>query len=271
MNEILSYELLETGNYTLRISNVFSVLFYIAIIIIIAFILKKLIYKSKHLDIPKKFTINKLIHYVLTTISVVICLHLLGFNISVLLAGSAALLVGIGFGLQNLFSDFISGIILLLDGTLSVNDYIEVNGEIYQVQEINFRTTRLIGRDENYVIMPNSELTANKVENWTYDKISSRFKINIGVEYSTDVELMMTTVQIVTQNHAKVLQAPKPFVRFEDYGNSALHFSVYFYSNEIFRIENIKSELRVEIFKALKKNNIGIPFPQRVVHIKNNT
>ncbi|MFO7869370.1 MAG: mechanosensitive ion channel [Bacteroidales bacterium] len=270
MNEFLSYTLLDTGNYTLRVSNIVSVIIYVTIIISIAFVLKKLVYKTRHIDLPKKFSINKLIHYFLATISFVICLHLLGLNISVLLAGSAALLVGIGFGLQNLFRDFISGIILLLDGTLSVNDYIEVNGEIYQVQEINFRTTRMIGRDENYVIMPNSELTANKVENWTYDKISSRFKINIGVEYSTDVELMMTTVQAVTQKHLKVLQDPKPFVRFEDYGNSALHFSVYFYSNEIFRIENIKSELRIEIYKAFKENNIGIPFPQRVVHIKNN-
>lgn len=269
MKEFLQTNIIELGNYTLKLHNVISLIVFIGFVILISFIIKRIIYKSSTLDLAKKFSISKLFKYLVIAISFVVSLHLLGFNVSVLLAGSAALLVGLGFGLQNLFNDFISGIILLLDRTLKVGDIIEVNSMIYKVQEINFRTTTVLGRDDNYIILPNSELTGNSVINWTHSEISSRFKVTVGVDYSTDIQTLMPVLKEVAKANKQVLNSPEPFVRFEDYADSALLFSVYFYTNEVFRVENIKSEIRVEIFKALKDNNISIPFPQRVVHIKN--
>jgi len=267
MKEFLEYKIFEIGTYTLRVSNIVSFLLFATIITIILMVMKRLIYRSHRIDSAKKFSINRLSQYVIVIFAILISLHILGFNITVFMAGSAALLVGIGFGLQNLFSDFISGIILLLDGTLKVGDIIEVNGMIYKVLKIDFRTTTVLGRDENNVILPNSQLTGNSVINWTHDKISSRFKITLGVGYETDIAVLMPLLKEVALRHEKVLKKPLPFVRFEDYGDSALIFSVYFYTNEVFRVENIKSEIRVEIFNELKKNSINIPFPQRVVHI----
>lgn len=228
-----------------------------------------MIFRSKKIDKAKKFSINKLIQYAVVIVSFIAGLRILGFDITVLLAGSAALLVGLGFGLQHLFNDFISGIILLLDGTIKMNDIIEVNGVIYKVEDIKFRTTTVIGRNEDYVILPNSELTSNQVVNWTHSQISSRFKISVGVDYSTDVDLLMKVLKEATIHHPQILKLPEPIVRFEDYGDSALIFGVFFFSNEIFRAEQIKSEIRIEIFKTLKENGINIPFPQRVVHHKN--
>jgi small-conductance mechanosensitive channel len=268
MKTYLDYELLKVGTYSLKLYNVLSFLIFIAIALVVMNVVKRLIYRSKSLETSKKYTVHRLTRYVAAVIVVVISLRLLGFNISVLLAGSAALLVGVGFGLQNLFSDFISGVILLMDGTLKVGDIIEVNGMIYKVQEINFRTTTVIGREENYVILPNAYLTGNSVVNWTYNEVASRFKINIGVAYSTDVPALMQLLKDVALSDENVLEIPEPFVRFEDYGDSALMFALYFYANDIFRVENIKSKLRVEIFKALADNNITIPFPQRVLHVK---
>lgn len=213
-----------------------------------------------------KYTVSKLLQYIIIFLSFIISLKLLGFNISVLLAGSAALLVGVGFGLQNIFNDFISGIILLLDGTLKVGDIIEVNGKIYKVLEISFRYTIVLGRDENYIILPNSSLTSNTVINWTHSEVASRFKITVGVDYSSDVPKVMRILKEVAAGHAKVLSKPEPFVRFEDYADSALIFGVYFYTDEVFRVENIKSEIRIQIYKAFKENGINIPFPQRVIH-----
>ncbi len=269
MKEFLQTNIIELGNYTLKLHNVLSLIVFIGFVILISFIIKRIIYKSSTLDLAKKFSISKLFKYLVIAISFVVSLHLLGFDVSVLLAGSAALLVGLGFGLQNLFSDFISGIILLLDRTLKVGDIIEVNSMIYKVQEINFRTTTVLGRDENYIILPNSELTGNNVINWTHSEISSRFKVTVGVDYSTDIQTLMPVLKEVAKANKQVLNSPEPFARFEDYADSALLFSIYFYTNEVFRVENIKSEIRVEIFKALKNNNINIPFPQIVVHIKN--
>jgi small-conductance mechanosensitive channel len=183
------------------------------------------------------------------------------------LAGSAALLVGIGLGMQQVFSDFVSGIFLLMDGTIKVGDVIEVKDMICKVQEIKFRTTLVTGRDENYIILPNSMLTKNEVVNWTHNKISSRFKIGVGVSYSSDVDLVMKILKEITEQHPMVLKDPAVSVRFQDYGDSALIFAVIFWSDEVYRIENIKSQIRIDIFRAFRDHGVEIPFPQRVVHM----
>jgi len=269
MTDFLELKLFEIGASSLKVSNLIYLAIYATAIIIFLYFLKRLIYRSKNIDKAKKFSLNKLLQYIVVILSFIAGLRILGLDITVLLAGSAALLVGLGFGLQHLFNDFISGVILLLDGTIKMDDVIEVNGVIYQVQDINFRTTTVIGRNEDYVILPNSELTSGKVVNWTHSQVSSRFKISVGVDYSTDVELLMKILKDAAASHPQILKQPEPFVRFEDYGDSALIFGVYFFSDEIFRVERIKSEIRVEIFKLLKDNDISIPFPQRVVHHKN--
>ena len=270
MKQLLDMTIVEFGTYTLKLHNVFSFAIFLCLVILALYVIKRIIYRSKSLDIARKFSIYKLISYVVVVIAFVVSLQLLGLDVSILLAGSAALLVGLGFGLQNLFSDFISGVILLLDRTLKVGDIVEVDTVIYKVLEINFRTTTVLGRNENYIILPNSKLTSNTVINWTHSEISSRFNVTVGVDYSTDVPILMKILKEAAQTHKGILATPEPFVRFEDYGDSALIFSVYFYTDEVFRVETIKSDIRIEIYKALKDNNIEIPFPQRVVHLKNN-
>ena len=269
MEEFLSTELIKIKDYKLELGTLIVLVIFIVVLVGVLKLVKKLIYRSKRLNTGEKFSLNKIVRYIIYAIAFIIILRIAGFDISVLLAGSAALLVGIGFGLQNIFSDFISGIILLLDGALKVDDIVEVNGRIYLVEEIRFRTTTVIGRDENYVILPNSELTRNNVVNWTYNKKASRFQIDIGVAYSTNVVELMELLKEVAKSTPRVLESPEPFVRFSDYGESSLRFGVYFYTHDIFRAEHIKSLMRVEIFKQLSARGIKIPYPQRVVHFRN--
>ncbi|MDQ6843645.1 MAG: mechanosensitive ion channel, partial [Bacteroidota bacterium] len=165
--------------------------------------------------------------------------------------------------------DFISGIILLMDSSIKVNDVIEVNGLVCKVQEINLRTTTVLTRDDKYIILPNSDLTENQLINWTHSHIASRFEVNIGVDYSSDVQLVMKVLKEAIDNQRDVLIEPKPFIRFTDYAESSLNFSIFFWSEEVFGVENIKSDVRVKVFRMFKENNITVPFPQRVVHIKN--
>lgn len=268
MKEFFDYELFDIGGYKLQLDTLISFIIFITVVVAVIVILKRLIYRSKKLNTAEKFSINKLSRYVIVLLAFIIGLRILGFDITVLLAGYAAVLLGLGFGLQHIFNDFISGIILLLDGSLKVDDIVEVNERIYRVEEINFRTTTVLGRDENYVILPNSELTGNRVVNWTYNQKSSRFQVDIGVDYATDVLELMEILKSVAKANQRVLEKPEPFVRFENYGESSLDFSVYFYTFEIFRVENIKSEIRIEIFKALKAKGINIPYPQRVIRFK---
>ena len=268
MKEILNKELFEIGGIELKLSTLIVFIIFIAVVSLVISLLRSVIYRSKRLSISEKFSINKILRYVIILIAFIIGLRILGFDITVLLAGYAAVLVGLGFGLQNIFNDFISGIILLLDGSLKVDDIVEVNERIYIVQEINFRTTTVLGRDENYVILPNSELTKNRVVNWTYSSKTSRFHVDVHVGYEANVLEVMETLQAVAKATSRVLENPEPFVRFESYGESSLGFAVYFYTTEIFRAENIKSDMRVAIFNALKEKGINMPFPQRVVHMK---
>lgn len=268
MKEVLNYTLLQLGDYIVRVSSLLKLMIFILVVFFILKLIRKAMFRSKKINLAKKYAIYNLVKYCIYVFSFVIGFEIIGFNISVLIAGSAALLVGVGLGLQNLFSDFISGIILLVDSSVKVNDIIEVNGLVCKVQEINLRTTMVLTRDDKYIILPNSDLTRNQLINWTHSDITSRFEVKIGVDYSSDVAMVMKILKNAVVNQEGVLQNPEPFVRFTDYGESSLNFSIFFWSEEVFRVENIMSAIRVKISELFIENNITVPFPQRVVHIK---
>ncbi len=264
--ELLNFKLFTIGKADISVSSlIFLVIFILALNFIVK-IIRKLIYRSQKLDESKKFTIFSLIKYVLYVVGFILGMNMIGINVSVLMGASAALLVGIGLGLQNIFSDFVSGIVLLLDSSIKVGDIIEVDNLVCQVKEINLRTTTVLTRDDKYVILPNTFLTKNNLFNWTHSNLNSRFDIQVGVAYSSDVQTVMDIIKSVTTANPKVAKTPEPFVRFNDYADSALIFNVYFWSSDPFRVENLKSELRVKYFEAFREHDIEIPFPQRVVH-----
>ena len=264
--ELLNFKLFTIGKADISVSSlIFLVIFILALNFIVK-IIRKLIYRSQKLDESKKFTIFSLIKYVLYVVGFILGMNMIGINVSVLMGASAALLVGIGLGLQNIFSDFVSGIVLLLDSSIKVGDIIEVDNLVCQVKEINLRTTTVLTRDDKYVILPNTFLTKNNLFNWTHSNLNSRFDIQVGVAYSSDVQTVMDILKSVTAANPKVVKTPEPFVRFNDYADSAFIFNVYFWSSDPFRVENLKSELRVKYFEAFREHDIEIPFPQRVVH-----
>ncbi len=268
MKEFFNYTLYQIGGYSIKVSSIIVFITFFVIVFILLRVLKTIIYKVRRIEVAKKYAIYSLIKYCVLVFSFIIGLQILGLNLSVLVAGSAALLVGIGLGLQNLFSDFVSGIILLVDSSVKVNDVIEVNGLVCKVQEINLRTTTVLTRDDNYIILPNTDLTKNHLINWTHNHIASRFEVTIGVDYSSDVKMVMKILKEATANQNGILNTPASFVRFTDYGESSLNFSVFFWTEEIFSAENIKSDVRKRIFELFKNNNITVPFPQRVLHIR---
>lgn len=266
MNEFFETTLFQQGNIKITIFTLvqIAILFFVIFVILVG--IRKALFRSPKLDIGRKYALFNLVKYIFIVLTFLFTLQILGFNLSVILAGSAALLVGLGIGLQNLFNDFISGIIILIDGTVEVNDIIQVNDIVCKVKEIKLRTTKVITRDERYIILPNSYLTSNLVQNWTHNNESARFEVRVSVEYSSDPQLVTNLLIEAAKNVNKIDQNKTPFVRFNEFADSALIFTVYFWSDEIFRIENIQSELRYKIFELFKQNGVGIPFPQRVVH-----
>ena len=266
IREFLNIRLFSIGTESIEVS---SLIFLIIFIIGLSFFVKlvrKIIYKNQKLDESKKFTIFSLVKYALYVLGFILGMNMIGINVTVLMGASAALLVGIGLGLKNIFSDFVSGIVLLLDSTIKVGDVIEVEKLVCQVKEINLRTTTVLTRDEKYIILPNTMLTKNSLINWTHSKLNSRFDIQIGVSYSSDVSDVINILQSVTGNHPKVSKEPAPFVRLNDYADSALIFKVYFWAADTFRVENLKSDLRIQYLEAFRKNGIEIPFPHVVLN-----
>jgi small-conductance mechanosensitive channel len=269
VKEFLDYELLRIGSYTLHVHNILAVILVIAMARLILAAVSKGISRSKQLETGAKYSIRQLVRYSLIVISLLIGITLLGFDLSVLFVGSAALLVGIGFGLQNLFNDFISGIIILFDNTVKVNDVIEVDGIVCRVKEIKIRTTTVMTREDKCIILPNSVITGGKVVNWTYSHLTSRFELTLNLAYTSDVPALMQVIKEVTLEHKAVSRTPEPSIRITKFAETYIEITVMFWCSEVFRVENIKSEIRVALFKALRERNVELPYPHRILHMHN--
>ena len=268
IKDILNYQLFEIGNVGITLTSVIFLIFFLLIVSTVLGFIRKLIYRTHKLDESKKYTIFSLTKYTVYVLSFILGMNMIGINVSVLLGASAALFVGGGLGLQNIFSDFVSGIVLLLDNSVKIGDVIEFDKLVCQVKEINLRTTTVLTRDDKYIILPNTMLTKNSLINWTHSQSDSRFEVDIRATYNSDVSEVMQILQTATENAPAVSKDPKPFVRFTEYGESAMIFNVYFWTSDVFRVENLKSDLRVKYYHAFKEHGIEIPFPQRVIHME---
>jgi len=266
-------------NYTFNLSDKIHISILDILILIIVFFATSFILKisrkivNKRLEDQDKdkfkvlFSFLKYFIYILVTI---IALDSLGIKISVLLAGSAALLVGLGLGLQTLFQDIISGIFMLLDKTIHINDVIEVDKKIGKVFEINLRTTRAMTIDDKVVIIPNHIFLTNTLYNWTQNGKLIIESIDIGVAYGSNLDKVKNLLLEAGKEHPKVLNSKNLDVLFMDFGNNSLQFRLRFSTTNSFMLPKIKSDLRFAIDKKFRKNNIQIPFPQRDIHIINN-
>ncbi len=237
----------------------------------VSFILRsiRVLYTKKldELDKLKFISVFKFIKYVIYIVVLFIILGTAGVNITPILAASAFLLVGIGLALQDLFQDILGGVFIILDKSLSVGDIIEVDSKVGRVMEIQLRTTRTITQDDKIIIIPNHKFLTDSIYNFTQNQKTTRENVSVGVAYGSDVDLVVKLLlQSVTSNN-DILKNPKPYVFFEDFGDSALMFNVYFYIKDSFRAPFIKSTIRFSIDELFRNNNVRIPFPQRDVHL----
>lgn len=258
--------------FDMRVLSIFTILLVFLIARLLSWIVTQLIlfsyYRRNEVDPGRRYAINQLVTYFIYVIAIYVMLENIGLDMTVLWGGLAALLVGIGLGMQDVFKDFISGIILLSERSVEVNDVVDVNGQVGRIKKIGLRTSLMLGRDDTMLIVPNSSLVSSHVTNWTHMDDKVRFSVEVGVAYGSDAVLVEKLLISVAKENAFVMKYPTPFVRFVDFGNSSLNFELFFWSHELMAIENVKSDLRFAIEEALRKNSISIPFPQRDVWIK---
>ena len=234
-------------------------------------VFRRIVFKTLNNDTKLKFRgILTFFNYLVYLIVILITLDNVGVKVSTIFAASAALLVGVSLALQTLIQDVFSGISILADQTVHVGDVIQVDGQVGRVENIMLRTTRAVTRDNKVLIIPNHKFLTSILYNWTENGSLTKEIIDFGVAYDTDIQLLKDAVIEIAKSHPKVLTKPEPFLLFEDYGDSALMFQLFFSMNNSFEANLVKSDLRFQIFEKLKALNIEIPFPQRVVTFKNN-
>lgn len=192
----------------------------------------------------------------------------LGLDFSNLAIVAGALSVGVGFGLQSIVNNFVSGLILLAERPIKAGDWIIVGGHEGIVRKISVRSTEIETFDRANVVIPNSMLISDTVKNWTLHNDTGRMPIAVGVHYDSDPEKVRDILLEVARQHPQVLSVPEPFVFFEDFGDSALNFILFVYLANVNRSFAVRTDLRIAILKAFRQNGIEIPYPQTDVHLR---
>lgn len=223
--------------------------------------------KMNEEDKLKFISLFKFIKYMVYVVVVLITVNMAGIDITILITASAALFIGLGLALQELFQDVIGGIFIIVDKSLSVGDIIEVDGKVGKVFEIKLRTVRALTRDDKVVMIPNHKFISDIIYNYTQNHKTTRESVKVGVAYGSDVQLVTRILDEIAQIQKGILKNPKPFVLFEDFADSALLFSLNFYITDSFVDPKIKSEVRYKIDAKFREHKIAIPFPQRDVHL----
>ncbi|MEM9051706.1 MAG: mechanosensitive ion channel domain-containing protein [Bacteroidota bacterium] len=274
LNAIFAFPLLTTEKVNVTVGNVLVLIIILVITRILArlvrIIIKKNFSRKAWVDEGKEYTVFKLTKYGLYGFAILLGLTSIGIDMKLILAGAGALLVGIGFGLQYLFYDLISGLIILFEGPIKVGDVIEVDGLVAKVKQIDIRTSKVITRNGKYIIIPNSKLIGEKVVNWSHGSELTRFNVEVGVKYGSDTALVKEVLYNCVLRHPDVSKNREIIVRFDNFGDSALIFTVFFWAKKTWVVETLQSEIRFEIDREFREKGITVPFPQRDIHIISN-
>ncbi|TNE32334.1 MAG: mechanosensitive ion channel family protein [Alphaproteobacteria bacterium] len=210
----------------------------------------------------------QILGYAGTIIALFAGLSAFGFNLTNLALIAGALSVGIGFGLQSIVNNFVSGLILLFERPIKTGDWVVVSSGEGIVKSINVRSTEIETFDRTSIIVPNSELISSSVKNWTHSDKIGRVVIPVGVSYSADPKTVHDILLACAEKNSFSIKNPAPTVVFKDFGDSALIFDLRFFIRNIGDVFKASTQARFDIWYALKENNIEIPFPQRDLHIR---
>lgn len=273
LKNILDYVIFNMGDYSLKVSMIVKILLIIIVTRLLLWIIKRMLFRRTEVDEHERGNIQaifQIIRYIIWIVTFGLVLEIVGIKLTLLLAGSAALLVGIGLGLQQTFNDIISGIILLTERSIKINDVLEIDGNVVKIQTIGIRTSKGLNTDDISIIIPNSLITTSKVINWSHQNDKTRFRIDVGVAYGSNVDDVIRILEESAFEHPEVYDRELTQGRLMGFGSSSLDFQLLFFSKNTFGIGTVKSDIRRIIVKKFDENNIVIAFPQLDVYIKPN-
>lgn len=273
VSEWVNYPLFAFGK--VEFSSLFIIKLVIAIIVLAwlskrlkSFLVHKILIRYNE-DIGVRQAMGTIARYIFFVLGFLVVVQASGIDLSGLAIVGGALGVGIGFGLQNITNNFVSGVVILLERPVKIGDRIEVGGTTGDVVKISARATTVVTNDGIAVIIPNSELISTRVTNWSFTGKMVRFKVPVPVPYGTDQDLVVKLLLDVAAEDNNVLENPSPTVRLKEFADSALVFELVIWTSKLMHRQGVmKSRINLAVNKKLKENNITVPFPQLDLHLK---
>jgi len=272
LNRFLNIVVLSLGDHQLTVGQIL----FASILLILGFFLARWLEKKLSARLIERRVRAEVVHLIRRVFYILViailgitALDLLNVPLAAFAFISGAFAIGVGFGAQNIISNFISGWILMWERPVRIGDWVEIDGMVGVVEEINTRSTRLKRIDGVHLLLPNSKILEDTVINWTRVDNVLRSEVRVGVSYSSDVVLVKKLLEQVASEYDVILSEPEPRVVFEDFGESSLVFDVYFWidMSEGRSLRGKRSELRFRIAKIFEENGIIIAVPQQDGHI----
>jgi small-conductance mechanosensitive channel len=274
--ELLEYPLIKVGSTDLTMKGIVMLVLWMATVIVLDRALRRVVVerllRRTHFDASLQFAISRILGYCFVVLGGYIALQAAGIDLSSLAIVAGAVGVGIGFGLQNIINNFVSGLIILAERPIALGDRVEVSGVAGIITKIKLRSTVVVTNDNISIIVPNSEFISSPVTNWSHGDPKVRLRLAIGVAYGSDVEKLERLMVEVALAHPATLKDPAPRLFFVGFGESSLDFELGVWTSDmIARPLSYRSDLFYAIERSLRQNKIEIPFPQRDLHIRSGT
>jgi len=241
--------------------------FWMMNILLRRFLHKQLLKRSK-MPVSTQYTLTRIIQYVLLFVGTIIAFQVIGVNLSGLAVIFGFLSVGIGFGLQNLTSNFIAGLMLLFEQHIKVGDRITVGDTEGDVTEINIRSTTIRSLNNIAIVVPNSEFISSTVINWSHGDPKTRLEIEVGVSYNSDLDKVMNSLLEAAKEHSLTLSSPAPKAWLMSFGDSAWNMRLLAWVGDPQGRRQVQSDINCAIVKKFRQNGVEIPFPQRDLHVR---
>ncbi|MCW9705685.1 mechanosensitive ion channel family protein [Fodinibius salsisoli] len=272
IKEILNFQLFRINEIPVTVSSILLFLMMLTFFIILGvFVRRQLsnrVLKRFKIDSGTSYTLSRISQYLIITIGVLVSFNFVGINLSSLTVIFGLLSVGIGFGLQNVTSNFISGLIILFERPISVGDRVIVNEIEGDVMEINIRSTMVRTVNNISIIVPNSAFVSEDVVNYSHGDPTYRLDINVGVSYNSDLDTVLKALKEVADHNESVMRRPEAEVHLVEFGESSWNMQLRAWIADVKFYPKVRNELNQAIVRTFRKYDIEIPFPQRDLHMR---
>lgn len=272
VRDILNFQLFKVSDAPVTVASVLIFLLLLTVFIVIAAFarraLNRRIFRRLKMDSGTSYTLSRITQYIIITIGVLISFNFVGINLSSLAVIFGLLSVGIGFGLQNVTANFISGLIILFERPISIGDRVMVNDIEGDVMEINIRSTMVRTVNSISIVVPNSEFVSKDVINYSHGDPTYRLDINVGVSYGSDLDTVLKALKEVADANESVMRKPEPEVHLIEFGESSWNMQLRTWIPDVKQYPRIRNEINQSIIRTFKKHDIEIPFPQRDLHVR---